>query len=172
MTMKKGNVYWVTGLSGAGKTTIGNLLYNRIKEKKDNVVWLDGDVLREVYHTKDYSDEGRFNLAMQHGRLCKMLSDQGIDVVICVIAMYEKCRQWNRENIKNYYEIYLRVSMEELIRRDQKLLYSKVLKKEITNVMGMDIPFEEPKKPSVIIDNNGLETPEQILEKILEKIGI
>ena len=56
---EKGNVYWITGLSGAGKTTIGKLLYNRIKDKKDNVIFLDGDVLREVYQTKDYSSSGQ-----------------------------------------------------------------------------------------------------------------
>lgn len=169
---EKGNVYWITGLSGAGKTTIGKLLYNRIKDKKDNVIFLDGDVLREVYQTKDYSNEGRLNLALQHGRLCKMLSEQGIDVVICVIAMYDECRQWNHDNIENYHEIYLRVSIDELIRRDQKQLYSRVLKKEISNVMGMDIPFEEPKNPEVIIDNNGNESPEQIINKISEKFDI
>ena len=169
---EKGNVYWITGLSGAGKTTIGKLLYNRIKDKKDNVIFLDGDVLREVYQTKDYSNEGRLNLALQHGRLCKMLSEQGIDVVICVIAMYDECRQWNHDNIENYHEIYLRVSIDELIRRDQKQLYSRVLKKEISNVMGMDIPFEEPKNPEVIIDNNGNDSPEQIINKISEKFDI
>jgi len=89
-----------------------------------------------------------------------------------VIAMYDECRAWNHENISKYHEIYLNVPMEELIRRDQKHLYSKVLKKEISNVMGMDIPFEEPKNPSMVIHNDGKDLPEKIVMQIVEKFGL
>lgn len=163
---QKGTVYWITGLSGAGKTTIGSRLYADIKKVKDNVVFLDGDALREIYQDDNYSGEGRKKLASQHGRLCRMLSEQGIDVVICVIAMFDECRKWNRESISNYKEIYLYADMSELIRRDQKKLYSRALKKEISNVMGIDISFEEPKFPDIIIDNSGQKTPEEVVEEI------
>ena len=59
MDMSKGNLYWITGLSGAGKTTIGTLLYEYLKSKKDNVVFIDGDKTREVFQNKDYSEDGR-----------------------------------------------------------------------------------------------------------------
>lgn len=166
MLNERGTVYWITGLSGAGKTTIGSRLYKDIRKQKENVVFLDGDVLREVYQYSNYSSEGRKKLAFQHGRLCRMLSEQGIDVVICVIAMFEECRRWNRENISNYKEIYLYVDIQELIRRDQKKLYSRALKKEISNVMGIDISFEEPQSPDIIIDNSGEKTPEEVVEEV------
>lgn len=172
MNKNVGVTYWVTGLSGAGKTTIGKKLYEYIATKKENVVFLDGDVLREVYNTVDYSPEGRKNLAFQHGRLCKMLTEQGIDVVICVIAMFDECRLWNRQYIENYKEIYLRVPIEELIRRDQKCLYSKALKNEISNVMGIDIDYEVPKCPDIKIDNYGKNSPEKVLRSIIESLNI
>lgn len=170
--MEKGNLYWITGLSGAGKTTIGTGLYQYIRQKKDNVVFLDGDMLREVYQSKTYSAEGRRNLAFQNARLCKMLTSQGIDVVICLIAMYEDCRKWNRENIENYHEIYLRVTIDELIRRDQKQLYSRALRNEIKDVVGINMSFEEPQTPDMIIDNNGQNTPEEVVEMITDYFQI
>lgn len=166
MMNQSGTVYWITGLSGAGKTTIGSRLYADIKKEKRNVIFLDGDALREIYQDNNYTYENRKKLAFQHGRLCRMLSEQGIDVVICVIAMFDECREWNRKNISNYKEIYLYADMQELIRRDQKQLYSKALKKEISNVMGIDISFEEPKTPDIIMDNSGEKTPEEVVEEI------
>lgn len=163
---QSGTVYWITGLSGAGKTTIGSRLYVDIKKEKKNVVFLDGDALREVYQDNNYTYESRKKLAFQHGRLCRMLSEQGIDVVICVIAMFDECREWNRKNISNYKEIYLYADMQELIRRDKKSLYSRALKREISNVMGIDISFEEPKTPDIIVDNSGGKTPEEVVEEI------
>ena len=170
LQMKIGTTYWITGLSGAGKPTIGRLLYETINEKKSNIVFLDGDILRQVYNTTDYSSEGRLRLAMQHSRLCKMLNEQGIDVVICVIAMYDECREWNRDNIENYVEVYLDVDIEELIHRDQKQLYSRALKNEIDNVMGINMDFDEPKNPNLRIDNSGRYTPKEVVDMILKYI--
>lgn len=172
MNKQFGTVYWITGLSGAGKTTIGTLLYNYLKQKKDNIVFLDGDILRQIYKSKSYSSKGRKRLAFQHSRLCQMLSNQGIDVVICVIAMFDDVRKWNRENLQSYKEIYLRVEIEELIRRDQKALYSRALKNEIDNVLGINLPFDEPMHSDLIIDNFGMETPERTIQKIITYWGL
>lgn len=168
----KGTTYWITGLSGAGKTTIGKLLYEYIKQTKENIVFFDGDILREVYQLTDYTPEGRLKLALQHARLCKMLNEQGIDIVICVIAMFDECREWNRKNIQNYKEIYLKVSIDELIKRDQKQLYSRALRNEIKNVMGIDISFEEPKNADLVVDNGGIQTPKEVLDFIIKEMKL
>lgn len=168
----KGTVYWITGLAGSGKTTIGKLLYDSIKFNKDNVILLDGDKLRELYESQDYSYDGRKKLAIKYAKLCKMISEQGIDVICCTISMFDECRIWNRENILNYKEIYLKVSIDELIRRDQKELYTKALRKEIKNVMGIDIDFEAPKQPDLLIENNGEISPEEIVNNIILNLGI
>lgn len=170
--MNEGTTYWITGLSGAGKTTIGKRLYQYILQKKSNVVFLDGDILREVYQAGDYTLEGRRKLAYQHGRLCRMLNQQGIDVVICVIAMFDECREWNRNEISDYREIYLKVPIEELIHRDQKQLYSRALRNEVENVMGINMDFEEPKTPDVVIENYGKNNPDKVLRMIVEKMSI
>lgn len=170
--MAKGHLYWITGLSGAGKTTISTLLYQYLKEKKDNVVFLDGDKTREVYQNTDYSDEGREKITHINQRLCKMLTDQGIDVVCAFIAMKNIYRQWNRENIENYTEIYLEVPMEVLFQRDSKGLYKRALNKEITNVYGVDMPFEAPAAPDIKVINDGAMSPDEVCRFIVDKIGI
>lgn len=185
----EGTVYFFTGLSGAGKTTIGGLFYQRLHERKPDAVLLDGDVVRKMLtsggplpfsveasqalqraasEAKDYSYEGRLKGAWMLFRLCKELAEQGRDVVCCSICMYSAVRQWNRENILNYREIYIKVSWETLYQRDQKGLYSSGIK----NVVGVDIPAEEPEYPDVVIQNDGGETPEQIVSRLETQLGM
>jgi len=155
----KGTVYFFTGLSGAGKTTLGTLFYEKLKERKPNVIRLDGDTMRPVFmEDLGYSDEDRRTCAARIFRVCKMISDQGIDVVCCSICMYDDIRNWNRENIDNYKEIYIKVDKETLMKRNQKGLYTSG-----KNVVGIDLPFDEPKMPDVIVQNDGQETPEEIV---------
>lgn len=168
MNMEEGYVFWVTGLSGAGKTTIGKKLYEYIREYQNKVIFLDGDILRSVLDNSDYSSEGRKKLGMQYARLCKMLCSQGVFVVICVVAMFDEVRDWNRNNIINYKEIFLNVPFDELEKRNQKKMYSRAKKGEISNVYGYDINAELPKYPDVIIDNYGDVTSDIAFQIICE----
>ena len=91
--MQKGTLYWITGLSGAGKTTIGNALYYRLKQNLDKLVILDGDILKKIVgDSLGYSKDDRKKRAYCYSNLCKILTDQGISVVICTIAMYDEVR--------------------------------------------------------------------------------
>lgn len=169
---KKGTLYFFTGLAGAGKTTIGNLFYERLRTRKNNVIFRDGDQMRAdemaisieegVPLARDYSLEDRLKGARATCPWCKEITDQGIDIVFCTISMFDEIRDWYRENLENYKEIYVKVSLETLYRRDQKNLYHS----DIKNVVGKDLPYEEPKTPDIVIENEGQETPEEIAARI------
>ena len=164
---EKGTVYFFTGLAGAGKTTIGGLFYQGLRAKKNNVFLADGDQTRSIFGRSGYSTEARKDAARRGFRLWRELAEQGIDVVVCSIAMYDEIRNWNRENIENYKEIYIRVTRETLYHRDQKQLYSSGRKE----VVGVDLPYDEPQNADVIVENDGQEAPEEIVAR-LQKIGL
>lgn len=147
----KGRLFWVTGLSGAGKTTIGTILYQKLKEKYPNTVLFDGDVLRRMFgNDLGYSKEERFACAMRYARLCKLLTEQGIIVVCCTISMFDAVREWNRQNIPEYTEIYIKVPIEMLEKRNQKNLYHDVKMGIAVNVVGVDLDLELPKSPDIV----------------------
>ncbi len=154
--MKTGVLYWITGLSGAGKTTIGNRLYYELKQNNDNVVLLDGDILKNIVGEElGYSESDRRKRAFRYARICKILADQGIIVICCTIAMYDEVRKWNRKNNKAYIEVFLDVPMDVLAERNQKGLYSQYQKGEVHNIAGIDIQVEFPKEPDLVIKNDG-----------------
>ncbi len=164
-------VYWITGLSGAGKTTIGRLFYQKLKRDFPNTVFLDGDIMREVFGADlGYSEAERRKCAMRYARLCAMLQKQDLNVVCCTISMFDAVREWNRENIGNYREIYVKVSMDTLRMRDQKGLYSGNTQEKEKEVTGIHIQFEEPRNPDLVLENDGDKTPEEQVEKIMEYV--
>ena len=165
---EKGTVYFFTGLAGAGKTTIGGLFYRRLREKKTNVFLADGDQVRSIFGRSGYSTESRKDAARRGFRLWRELAEQGIDVVVCSIAMYEEIQSWNRANIENYKEIYIKVSRETLYRRDQKGLYSTGRKE----VVGVDLPYDEPQNADAVIQNDGAESPEEIVTRLEKDFGL
>ena len=166
-----GTVYWITGLSGSGKTTIARLFANAVQSRGGRPILLDGDELRDVLgQSFGYTSEERLRLAMVYCRLCRSLASQGFDVIIATVAMFSAIRDWNRNNLGSYREIYLRVPIQVLIQRDPKEIYSRAQRGEISNVVGIDVPIDEPRTPDLIIDNFGSCTPERAVDRILSEV--
>ena len=161
-------VTWMIGLSRAGKTTLSQLLYKKMKLQLDNVVLLDGDTIRELFgNDVDHSIEGRRKNAERLSHLSKFLSDQNIHVVAAVLSIFPEWQQWNKDNIPDYREVYIKVSMDVLEDRDENNLYSLAKSGVMRN--GVDIPFPEPSSPDLIIDNNvKMKNFNPILDEILE----
>ncbi len=167
-------VIWLIGMSGAGKTTIGKELWLKIKERDKKTVFLDGDLLRDVWGDKlNHSIEDRYKNAHRISNLCKLLDSQGINVIACVLSIFPEWQEWNRNNFSNYFEVLVKTPLEILKKIDDKGIYAKALRGEIKNVVGVDIPFPTPKNPDVVIDNSSREkNPKKIakdLFRIIEK---
>lgn len=168
--MKEGMFYFITGLHGSGKTTIGKALQQRIRQDNEKIVLLDGDELREAFGGKyGYDKQSREDVAMNYIRIARILCKQGIDVILCTISMFHSIRKWNREHFQQYYEIYLESSMEALLERDEQKLYQKATQGLEKYVYGVDIDYEKPQNPDIIIVNNGEECSVDIAEKIYYK---
>jgi glutamine kinase len=167
---ERGRVFWITGLSASGKTSIGRALAAHLHASGSRVIFLDGDTLRAVVSNDlGYSAEDRKSVAMRNGMLCRMLAEQGFDIVCSTISLFHDVQLWNRENISRYYEIFVRVPLEEVKRRDTKGVYSAAGDGQGANVVGLDIPAETPKSPDLILDNDASLTPEEAVRRILEQ---
>lgn len=166
MRLKNGTVFWITGLSGAGKTTIGKALYDQLLIDNKNLVILDGDVLKHIVNVEGYSFDARLKKATSYSRLTKALADQGVNVIICTISMFDEVRNWNRENIQNYVEVFLDVDMSVLYYRNQKGLYSN---SSDNNVAGVNVEVQLPQNPDIVINNNGDISVSDCIQRIITK---
>lgn len=163
-----GTVYWITGLSGAGKTTIGDAVSVLLKQAGRPTVRLDGDALRQVFGEADRHDrQSRLSLAQRYAGLCRLFSEQGLDVVCSTISLFREVHHWNRENIRHYVEVFLDVDADILRRRDPKGIYRRAGDGTIRDVAGLDLAVELPEAPDLTIRNDGGTSPEQVARRIL-----
>ena len=174
-----GQVIWITGLSGAGKTTVAAALDQCLKERGLIPILLDGDILRNLFKStneigKTYNREARIKLALKYAHLCKALSSQGFTVIIATISMYNEVYAWNRTNLPNYFEIYLKVPLKELRRRDPKKIYQRYDAGDLSDVAGLDLAVDEPLEPHVILDfethPSFYDSPTNIAEYLMSKL--
>jgi cytidine diphosphoramidate kinase len=146
-------------LSGSGKSTLADKVVTLLKNKGLPVIHLDGDKLRDVFGSsklsrKNHTRKSRISLAMQYAHLCQIISSQGVTVVISTISMFNEVHNWNRINLKNYVEVFLKVPLKELRRRDPKGIYHRYDTGKLKNVAGLDLLVDEPKTPDWLFDFN------------------
>jgi cytidine diphosphoramidate kinase len=147
-------IIWIIGLSGAGKTTLAKEIVENANRDNKNTILIDGDMIREIFgNDLGYSMNDRLLNAQRICQLGKLLNDQGVNVVCAILSIFPETREWNRENIKNYYEVFIDVPLDILIKRDSKGIYRKYQNGEVVDVVGMDIKFSMPEKSDLVIKN-------------------
>jgi cytidine diphosphoramidate kinase len=168
-------VIWITGLSGAGKSTISREVVLKLRDFGMPVVLLDGDELRELFgavatNTQNHGRAGRIDLAMKYSYLCQMLASQGLTVVIATISLFHEIHDWNRRNLPGYFEVYLRVPIKILQHRDPKGIYRKYKSGELQNVAGLDLVIDEPELPDMVFNYDKEQKPVDIANEVIKQI--
>jgi cytidine diphosphoramidate kinase len=150
-----GGVIWITGLSASGKTTLARNVSDKLAALEVPHLLLDGDILRNCLNVQQqHSRSERLAIGHTYARIAKMISEQNIIVVIGVIALFKELHKWNRENIHNYFEVFLDTPMPELEHRDSKNLYKNFREGTITNVAGLDVQVDFPENPNYLVEFN------------------
>jgi adenylylsulfate kinase-like enzyme len=169
-------VIWITGLSGAGKSTLSRELFARLRAAGEPTVMLDGDELREVFGAvaataDNHGREGRLALAMQYAHLCRLLAGQGLVVVIATISLFREVHAWNRVHLPGYFEVYLKVPLEELRRRDPKGIYRSFDAGEVAHVAGLDLPIDEPEAADWVVEFERGRSVTTLVEDIFNQVN-
>ena len=162
-------VIWITGLSGSGKSTVADAMIRMLKPHLPELVLLDGDVIRALFGKNlDYSEPSRVIQVERLRTMAKLLSEQGLVVIVTVLYCHPDLMSWNRVNIRDYFEIYMDAPMDVLMARDVKGLYSKAKRGEMPNVVGLDVPWHSPENPDLHVRSDNGENPEAYARRIIE----
>ena len=165
---RKGFTVWFTGLSGAGKSTIAEMLYHEFQARGMKTEILDGDVVRQnLSKGLGFSKEDRDTNILRIGFVAELLTRNGVATICCPISPYKQTRDQVRELVGAFVEVYVHATIEELAQhRDPKGLYKKALAGQITGFTGVDDPYEAPEHPELVLDTM-VETPEESLQRTL-----
>lgn len=170
--LETGFTVWLTGLSGAGKSTIAGRLERELRGYGREVEVLDGDVVRtHLSKGLGFSRDDRDTNIGRIAFVASLLTRHHVAVITAAISPYAEARRQAREQIGNFLEVYVRCSLEELIRRDVKGLYEKALRGELPHFTGVSDPYEEPEQPDVIVETDR-ETVEESVVKILAALRL
>lgn len=165
-----GFTVWFTGLSGAGKSTLAENLERVLRERQHKVEVLDGDVVRtNLSKGLGFSKEDRDTNILRIAFVAKLLTRNDVAVLVAAISPFRQTRQKAAEEIGNFIEVYVKCSIETLLKRDTKGLYEKALQGKIANFTGISDPYEAPDNPALVVDTE-IETLEESLNKILAKL--
>jgi len=163
-------VIWLTGLPSSGKTTIAQKLIRELHARGLKVELFDGDeVRRNLSKGLGFSKEDRDTHNKRIIYVCKLLTRNGVNAIVSLISPYRSTRAYARENLPKFVEVYLKCSVKECMKRDPKGLYKKALAGEITNMTGVQDPYEEPLNPEVLLDTEH-DSSDQNVAKIIEKL--
>ncbi len=164
---KKGILFWITGLSGSGKTTFGKAIHKDIQKLYGPTIMISGDNVRKIFYLKGHKKQERLKILKSYCQFAKFITNQNINLIFAVVGMFNEPRNWNRQNIDNYVEIYIKSNLKKIIKLNKKKIYHK---KNIGDIVGVDIKPEFPKKPDITIVNLFNKPSKKIAVNIIKKI--
>jgi adenylylsulfate kinase len=163
-------VIWCTGLPSSGKTTIASMLKPKLEKLGLNAEILDGDILRkELSPDLGFSREDIYTHARKVVFLCKLLQQNKIVSIVSAVSPHMEIRNFIRNEVGNFVEVYVKCSLDTCIKRDCKGLYKQAINGKMHNLIGLQIPYEEPVNPEVIADTEH-DTCDNIVNEIISKL--
>lgn len=172
----KGCVLWFTGFSGAGKTTLSQRLQAKLFSLGKQVYVLDGDVVRQgLNQDLGFSEEDRMENIRRVAECAKLFADAGFIVIVALISPFEKSRRMAREIIQcDFYQIYIKASIEVCQKRDVKGFYKEALEGKILNYTGIGSQYESPISSDLIInsENETVDHATELIYSLLLNKGI
>ena len=161
---------WFTGLSGAGKTTISEIVEHELRERERRVEVLDGDIVRtNLSKGLTFSREDRNINVLRIGFVANLLTRNGVGVIVSAISPYKEARDQVRRRIVDFVEVFVDAPLEVCAERDVKGLYKKAFSGEIEQFTGVSDPYEPPNAPDLVLKTDE-ETPEESARKVIEKL--
>jgi adenylyl-sulfate kinase len=168
----KGFTVWFTGLSGAGKTTLSEIVARELRGLGAKVEVLDGDVMRrELSAGLGFSREDRDANIRRIGWVCKLLNRNGVVAIVAAISPFRATRDEVRARLERFVEVYAEAALDVVAARDPKGLYGRAKAGEVSGMTGVDDPYEPPLDADVICHTDGRETPEQSAARVVAKLG-
>jgi adenylylsulfate kinase len=167
---QRGFTLWFTGLSGAGKTTIAEIVEHELKERGRRVEVLDGDIVRtNLSKGLGFSREDRNINVLRIGFVANLLTRNGVAVIVSAISPYKEARDQVRRRIIDFVEVFVDVPLEVAAERDVKGLYKKAFAGEIEQFTGVSDPYEPPAAPELHIKTDE-EEPRESARRVILKL--
>ena len=169
--MNHSTVIWLTGLSGAGKSTIADAIVRKLAGRLPELVQIDGNVIRDIFGPSLGFDEfGRKEQIDRIQRLAKFLADQGQCVLVSALYSHPDLLRWNRNQLPNYFEILIDASLELVQERDPRGLYAKAKAGQMPDIVGIDVPWHKPQTPDLILDPSSGDSVETMADQIIAEV--
>lgn len=157
---KKGILFWIEGLSGAGKTCISRVVAKELRKNVSNLVLIQGNEMRTLLKLKGFTKKERTSASNHSSELLKFLINNGVNVIYTVLCLNNDVRKIYKKKVDNFFQIYIKANVKQIIEKNLKSqIYS--LKK---NIVGIDIKPEYPKQNIIVIKNN--------FEKTIKDLGL
>jgi adenylylsulfate kinase len=167
---ENGFTLWFTGLSGAGKTTVSEIVERKLRERLGKVEVLDGDIVRtNLSKGLGFSKEDRDTNILRIGFVAELLTRNGVAVIVSAISPYKEARNEVRRRIGDFVEVFVDCPVEVCAERDVKGLYEKAFSGEIESFTGVSDPYEPPVAPEITLKTSE-ESPEQSADKIIARL--
>lgn len=164
---KFGILFFITGLSGAGKSSLARLIKPYIQKKFGKTIIISSEKLRNIFNLKGFSQKAREEVGKNNIKLLKYIISQKVNVIYDAIGMREILRKIKRKNFKNYCEIYIKSSANQTFKLKKK---PRIYKKNSKNIVGLHIKAETPKSPDILIVNDYKKNLNDLCEEMKDKI--
>ena len=163
----KGILFFITGLSGSGKTTISKKIRKEINSLYGPTICVSGDDIRRIMKLDGFTKKDRLKYGKIYSNFCKLITTQNVNILLATVGLVEKFRKQCKKDNVNYVEIYIKCTLQNIIKNKKKKLYLRNKK----NIVGIDITPEYPQKPDIIMYNDFRTSLETLSKKLLIKIN-